>query len=134
MAPERPARHQHHGGPVLTGPRLVLAGDLAVTGPGVSIRLTGDGDAPATVVVTGTLPGGARRGRRMAVALARTGARVHVRDGRGRVLATAGPGLRSPLGWALLGTGRVRPSPRGLLAIARGTAARPTDPTGGVRA
>jgi hypothetical protein len=98
----------------------------------VSIRLTGGGDAPATVVVDGPL-GGVRRGRRLAVALARTGARVHVHDGRGRALAAVGPELRSPLGRALLGTGRVRPTPRGLLAIARGAAARPTDhPTRGV--
>jgi hypothetical protein len=101
---------------------LVLAGDLAITGPGVSVRLCGSGDGPPTLVVSGPFRSGGRRARRLAAAIAAAGAALEVRDGRGRLLATAGPSLRSPLGRALLGTGRVRPTVHGVRAAVRGAA------------
>jgi hypothetical protein len=101
-----------------------VAGSVAITGPGVSARLRGAEDGPAVLVVEGRLRTGRRATRSLAGRLASSGVEIHVRDGRGRPLATLGPGVRSPLGRALLGTGRVRPTPRGLLAAMRGAADR----------
>ncbi len=100
----------------------------------MSIRVTGEGDGPVRVVVGGPLRVGPRRARRVASALAASGTRLEVRDGRGRALAVAGPGVRSPIGRALLGTARVRPTARGLAAAMGRSAASPVpDHHGGSR-
>ncbi len=107
-------------------PPLIVAGSLAITGPGVSARLRGAGDGPAVLVVEGRLRPGRRAVRPLAARLAASGVEVHVHDGLGRPLARLGPGVRSPLGRLLLGTGRVRPTVRGLRAAVGGAAARHT--------
>jgi len=123
VAPARDPQHPHLRAGVLTPPPLIVAGRLAITGPGVSARLRGAGDGPAVLVVEGRLRPGRRAVRPLAARLAATGVEVHVHDGLGRPLARLGPGVRSPVGRVLLGTGRVRPTVRGLRAALRGAAA-----------
>ncbi len=85
------------------------------------------------LTVEGHLRPGPAGARRVASRLAATGVELRIDDGRGRRLAAFGPSVRSPLGRALLGTARARPTPRGLVAALRGAAADtrgPTDPEG----
>ena len=97
-----------------------MGGHLTITGPGVSVRLSGDAGGPATLVVEGVVPAVRGVARALAGRAGATGLEITVRDGRGRELVRVGPGLRSPLGRLLLGTARTRPTMRGLLAARRG--------------
>ena len=107
-----------------------VRGEIWAAGPGVRVRLRGDG-AVLRADVAGALPGG--RGRAAAVAdrLAGAGVRLDVHDGAGRALASAGASVCSPLGRLLTGSAAVRPTARGLVALARrrarAGAARPHD-------
>ncbi len=104
--------------------RIVVDGDLTVTGPGVSARLHAGADGGArSLVVVGRPGGGLRAGRAAIRRAAGVGLSLKVMDARGRELVKIGPDERSVLGRLLLGTDRARPTLRGLVAARRGAAA-----------
>ncbi len=99
-----------------TRPQLSIRGDLNLSSEGVSATLTGDGERLVLTVHEATSP----RDSRMWLSAAANGLRIAgnqltINDADGRVLATAGSGVRSPLGRMLIGSVAVRPRIRNIL-------------------
>lgn len=100
----------------MSRPRLAIKGDVHVSGGGVSATLSGDGERLVLTVHEATSP----RESAMWLSAAASGLRavghqLTVTDNDGRLLATAGTGIRSPLGRVLVGSTAVRPQVRNLL-------------------
>jgi hypothetical protein len=87
-----------------------MAADLRIEGEGVRARLVGEAGELKLIVVDAPVDG-VRRGRARSLAgvLSATGTRLSVVDVGGRALATAGAGVRSPVGAAVFGTAAIRP-------------------------
>jgi hypothetical protein len=102
-----------------------VGGDLRVTGPGVALRLTGDGDVTRVSIAGRLRPG--RGAGPVALRLAEAGVVVEVTDPAGHVLARAGAVRPSLAGRLLAGTSSVRPTARGLIAAFRGRTASGPD-------
>jgi hypothetical protein len=95
---------------VTTRPRLSIRGDVNVTGEGLSATLSGDGEVLLLTVHEMTAPKGVRRWISSAAGnLADVDNQLQVRDSKGRLLATAGSGIRSLVGRILVGSFAVRP-------------------------
>ncbi len=109
--------------------RIVVDGDLAISGPGVSLRLGAGADGSPTLVVEGRSGVGLRVGRAAIRRAADAGLALRVADARGRTLVVIDPDRRSVLGRLLFGTDRARPTFRGLIAVRRGAAAQQTEPS-----
>jgi hypothetical protein len=101
-----------------------VGGDLRIGGPGVALRLTGDGDT-ARLSVAGRLPRGWRAAAAVGARLAAAGMVVEVTDPAGRVLARTGAVRPSLVGRLLAGTPAIRPTRRGLLTALRGRTSIP---------
>ncbi len=94
-----------------------------MTGPGVTMRLTGAGDG-LRLAVEGRAPRVGAAGARLAERLAAAGVALDVTDAGGRRIARVGAVPPSVAGRLLAGSRRIRPTSRGVAVAIRSRLAR----------